>query len=69
MENFTWNGEVNRPLTLARPCSCGCDQRGGEKGVGYLTASDKDGNGFTLWLEDEDVFQTIAKSTNIIKLT
>lgn len=57
-----WKGEVNRAFRLQRPCSCGCDQRSGDKGVGYLTGSDSKGNGFTLWITDEKVFQVMRKS-------
>lgn len=58
-DQHTWKGEENRPLSLYRPCACGCDERGGYKGVGYLTGSDKKGKGFTLWIEDEPVFQAV----------
>ena len=58
---FIWDGEQDRPFTLARPCECGCDNRDGDKGVGYLTGSDKDGKGFTLWIEDEQVFRAIQR--------
>ncbi len=58
---ITWVGEVNRPLTLFRPCECGCDLRYGNTGVGFLTASDPQGNGFTIWIESEEVFQGLAR--------
>lgn len=59
---FTWeDGERKRKFKLYRPCPCGCDSRGGLKGVGYLTGSDKKGNGFTLWVESEEVYQSIEK--------
>lgn len=58
---LTWKGEKNRPLELYRPCSCGCDQRGGYKGVGYLSGSDERGNGFTIWIQDEEVFRTFRR--------
>lgn len=59
---FTWEkGEKNRPFELHRPCSCGCDERDGNNGVGYLTGSDKDGNGVTVWIETEEVFQSVRK--------
>jgi hypothetical protein len=45
-----------------RPCSCGCDTRQGVAGVGYLTGSDPDGNGFTVWIKDEAMYQRVAKS-------
>jgi hypothetical protein len=43
-----------------RPCSCGCDARLGIHGVGYLSGSDPAGNGFTLWIEDEAMYQPLA---------
>ena len=57
---FAWTGEKNRPLSMCRPCKCGCDRRGGNKGVGYLTGSDAKGRGFTVWIESEAVFKRIA---------
>ena len=58
----TWNGDKCRPLSLCRPCSCGCDTRDGVKGVGYLTGSDADGNGFTVWIATEEVYRRVAKA-------
>ena len=62
-EQFTWtNGERNRPLQICRPCPCGCDARdNGAKGVGYLTASDEKGDGFTVWIKEEDVYDVLEK--------
>jgi hypothetical protein len=51
-----WKGEPNRPLGTYRPCKCGCDYRNGMLGVGYLSASDDDGNGFTIWIDDERIY-------------
>ena len=56
---FTWKGEKSRALAVKRPCACGCDQRDGGHGVGYLTGSDAEGNGVTVWIEDEGVFQAL----------
>ena len=56
---FTWKGEKSRALAVKRPCDCGCDQRDGGHGVGYLTGSDAEGNGVTVWIEDEQVFQAL----------
>jgi len=59
---FTWsNGREDEPINLCRPCDCGCDERDGYKGVGYLIGSDKEGNGFTVWIENEEVFQSISR--------
>ena len=56
---FTWKGEKSRALAVKRPCDCGCDQRDGGHGVGYLTGSDAEGNGVTVWIQDEQVFQAL----------
>jgi hypothetical protein len=56
---FPWVGEKSRPLKVTRPCECGCDERGGEKGVGYLSGSTKEGHGFTLWIQDEETYQAV----------
>jgi hypothetical protein len=60
-KEITWQGEKDRRLQACRPCPCGCDDRGGRAGVGYLTGSDAEGNGFTVWIESEEVFQRLAK--------
>jgi hypothetical protein len=52
-KEFTWQGEKDRLLQVCRPCPCGCDDRGGRPGVGYLTGSDEEGNGFTIWIESK----------------
>jgi hypothetical protein len=44
-----WTGERSRGLRIGRPCSCGCES----PAAGYLTASDPDGNGITVWADDE----------------
>ena len=54
-----WKGEPNRPLAMYRPCRCGCDYRNGLLGVGYLSASDDDGNGFTIWIQNERIYTQI----------
>lgn len=50
-EFTAWKGERGRPLQFARPCSCGCDAREGKHGAGYITGSDAEGFGFTLWVK------------------
>ena len=50
----TWSkGDPNRILKFYKPCDCGCDNRDGkhDRWDGYFSASDKDGNGFTLWIK------------------
>lgn len=44
------NGERDRAPRVSRPCECGCENA---KGVGYLTWSDAEGTGVTVWLPDE----------------
>lgn len=58
-KEILWEGDENRPLQLVRPCSCGCDARGGLPGVGYLTGSTKDGKGVSIWIEDEAVYRRL----------
>jgi hypothetical protein len=58
---LTWNGDEGRTLKLYRPCPCGCDRRDGEVFAGYISASDENGDGFTIMIESEDVFQEVAK--------
>jgi len=61
-QQITWdNGDESRPLNVYRPCSCGCDFRDGIKGVGYISGSDLKGNGFTIWIEAEDVYQRVRQ--------
>lgn len=56
---FNWNaGELNRSFGAYRPCSCRvCREQ--TRGVGYLSSSDTRGRGFTIWIEDEAVFQRL----------
>ncbi|RJR44301.1 MAG: hypothetical protein C4567_04345 [Deltaproteobacteria bacterium] len=58
-KEITWKGEKSRLLQVCRPCPCGCDVRDGRPGVGYLTGSDDGGNGFTVWIESEEVYQRL----------
>ncbi len=60
--DFVWNnGERNRQLSVYRPCPCGtctCVR----KGVGYLSFSDTHGRGFSIWLENEEVFKRLSSA-------
>ena len=56
------NGEKSRPVSLKRPCPCGCDLREGKPGVGYLTGSDANGNGFSIWVPNEETYLSIQKA-------
>jgi hypothetical protein len=60
--DFAWNkGERNRQLTVYRPCDCGtCSAV--RQGIGYLSFSDSHGRGFTVWLENEEVFQRLRRA-------
>lgn len=54
-------GDRGRRLELRRLCPCGCDSRAGFPGVGYLTASDQEGSGFSLPILDESSFEALAR--------
>ena len=58
MDQFTWQGEQGRPLQLKRPCSCGCDSRESDA-VGYISGSLGDGAGFTIPIQDHDVYDMV----------
>ena len=54
-----WGGPdtaKSRPVRAQRPCSCGCDERKGPI-VGYISGSDKKGNGLTIYAPDEATYQ------------
>ena len=61
-DHIIWKGHAGRHIALERPCPCGCDKREGWDGVGYLTGSDDEGNGFTLLIEDEAVYRQIHRA-------
>jgi len=56
--------DQTRKIKVCRPCSCGCDARGGLKGVGYLLANTGNGEGATIWIKDEKVFKVIESLIN-----
>lgn len=58
---FVWIGERNRQLDVYRVCPCGVCSRNG-KGVGYLSFSDSNGRGFTIWIEEESVFRMLKRA-------
>ena len=70
-KEISWNaGDCNRTLKAVRPCECGCDFRDGVSGVGYLTGSNSDGDGFTIWIENEQVYkllETLLESDDTVK--
>jgi hypothetical protein len=58
---FSWTGERDRQQRAYRPCSCGVCSRN-RKGVGYVSSSDSNGNGFTIWIENERIFQRLRRA-------
>jgi hypothetical protein len=52
--------DANREISLYRPCFCGCDNREGSPGVGYITASGG-GEGVTIFIDNEEDYQAIRK--------
>jgi len=67
-KQIKWNGDKGRPLQVCRPCECGCDARKGlTEGVGYITGSDEHGNGFTVWIESEELFSVISTVIGVKK--
>jgi len=62
---ITWVGEKNRPKMVRRSCPCGTCQASknsyAPNSVGYLSWSDADGNGTTVWINSEENYQTLKK--------
>jgi hypothetical protein len=56
-----YNKTPGRPVSLWRPCPCGCDNRDGSSGAGYISGATKDGKGFTVWLESEETYQAVKR--------
>lgn len=54
-----WRGETSRSLALRRPCSCGCDRRSNPNAVGVFSGSLANGDGFSIVLESEELYQRI----------
>lgn len=61
LKAFVWSGEKSRRIGLYRLCPCVTCQRD-PLGVGYLSASDSRGNGFTIWIKKEALFRVIQRS-------
>ena len=49
-----------RDIQMQRPCPCGCDERGGPKGVGYLTGG-REGAYVTVWAPDEESYAIMRR--------
>lgn len=64
--DLIWKGERNRRLAVYRPCQCNVCSKS-SRGVGYLSFSDADGNGFTVWIEDEKVFRRLKSALNLTR--
>lgn len=63
VEVLTWHGAPARPLQLWRPCACGCDTRDGRHigWAGYLSWSNRNGDGITIWVRSEAVFRELRR--------
>jgi len=55
---FVWDGEKSRQLDVYRPCPCGVCSKNC-RGVGYLSFSNANGRGFTVWIQEEKVFRKL----------
>lgn len=58
--HLAWTGEKARPIKVYRPCDCATCKRDNKNQIGFLSGSDGNGVGFTIWLESEEVFQAVA---------
>jgi hypothetical protein len=56
-----YNKNPYRQVSLWRPCPCGCDERDGSTGAGYISGCTKNGKGFTVWIEEEKTFQAVKR--------
>jgi hypothetical protein len=63
---FIWKGERNRQLAVYRQCQCNVCSKS-SRGVGYLSFSDANGDGFTVWIEDEIVFRRLKTALRLIR--
>lgn len=64
--DLIWKGERNRQLATYRSCQCNVCSKS-SRGVGYLSFSDGNGNGFTVWIEDEKVFRRLKNALRLIR--
>ena len=62
-----WKGDLDRALKLYPPCRCGCDTRGGEVCVGYLTASDAQGEGFSIIAETREEVEQLRRVVSVLQ--
>ena len=55
-------GEASSPHEVSRPCPCGTCQRGVPEGaVGILSGSNKKGDGFSIWIFDQQSYKHLRK--------
>ena len=59
--DIAWTGETNRQLNVYRACPCEVCSKN-RKGVGYLSFSDVNGRGFTIWIESEKIFRNLKRA-------
>lgn len=64
--DFIWKGERNRQLGVYRPCRCRVCSKN-RRGVGYLSFSDGNGSGFTVWIENEMVLRRLRTALRLTK--
>jgi hypothetical protein len=64
--NLIWDGEKNRRLNVYRTCPCGVCSKN-RNGAGFLSCSDTNGHGFTIWIANEKVFQTLRRALRPIR--
>jgi hypothetical protein len=64
--DLTWDGEKNRQLSVYRACPCGVCSKS-RNGCGFLSCSDANGHGFTVWIENEKVFRTLRRALRHIR--
>jgi hypothetical protein len=64
--DIIWIGEKNRQLGVYRACPCGVCEKS-RLGIGYLSFSDANGHGFTIWIEDEKVFRRLRHALRRFK--
>lgn len=59
---LAWQGETHRPLQYVHaPCDCRtCSDARPDEGLGYLSMSDDQGRGVTVWITDPDVHERLT---------
>lgn len=57
-KQFLMKMDKNHPLEVQSSCKT-CS--GESHGAGYLCGSDEEGNGFVLWIDDQEVYEIVEK--------